>query len=121
MLKCQNLKKSYKEKCVVNNLCFQVNKGEVFALLGANGAGKTTTIKMILGLVKKDEGEITLEEGMKIGYSPDTPFFPPFLTGREALNYYGKLQKIPKKELSPIITELLETVGLDDDKTKIKN
>ncbi|MDE5952313.1 MAG: ATP-binding cassette domain-containing protein, partial [Acetatifactor sp.] len=47
MLECTNLMKSYKKKCVVNNLSFSVERGEVFAFLGSNGAGKTTTIKMI--------------------------------------------------------------------------
>lgn len=121
MLQCINLKKSYGDKCVVNDLSFEVRKGEVFALLGANGAGKTTTIKMILGLVKKDSGEISCNQEMKIGYSPETPYFSPFLTGRETLLYYGKIQKIPKNELSEEVTKLLKMVGLQEDKTKVKH
>ncbi|MDE6676007.1 MAG: ATP-binding cassette domain-containing protein, partial [Acetatifactor sp.] len=58
MLECTNLTKSYKKKCVVNNLSFRVEKGEIFAFLGSNGAGKTTTIKMILGLVDMDSGRV---------------------------------------------------------------
>ncbi|MBR4085602.1 MAG: ABC transporter ATP-binding protein [Lachnospiraceae bacterium] len=121
MLECKNLTKIYQEKCVVNNLSFKVNRGEVFAFLGSNGAGKTTTIKMILGLVKKDSGEVVCEEGVKIGYSPETPYFPPFLTGYEVLEYYASLQKIQKEKRKEELEELLETVGLENNKTKVKH
>lgn len=121
MLECKNLKKIYGEKAVVNDLSFSVKDGEVFALLGTNGAGKTTTIKMILGLTQKDGGEIELQPEIKIGYSPDTPYFPPFLTGREVLAYYAKIQKIPRQESGSEIAKLLTTVGLEEDKTKVKN
>lgn len=121
MLECRNLKKSYKGKCVVNNLCFGVNSGEIFAFLGSNGAGKTTTIKMILGLVKKDGGEIEISEGVTVGYSPETPYFPPFLTGREVLRYYADIQRIRKSEREEVITGLLSKVGLEDSRTKVKN
>ena len=121
MLECKELIKRYKEKCAVDNLSFKVNKGEVFALLGSNGAGKTTTIKMILGLVKKDGGQIILADDIKIGYSPETPYFPPFLTGYEVLDYYGAIQKIPKDERKNIIPKLLETAGLENNKTRVKN
>lgn len=60
---------------MVDNLSFTVKEGQVFALLGSNGAGKSTTIKMILGLVAKDEGEINIPEGERIGYSPETRIF----------------------------------------------
>lgn len=120
MLNCRHITKKYKNVTVVDNLSFQVEEGEVFALLGSNGAGKTTTIKMILGLIQKDAGEIEKKEGLTIGYSPETPYFPPFLTGREALTYYAKIQKIDKTSISNLVGELLEVVGLEDSKTKIK-
>ena len=121
MLECINLTKSYKKKCVVNSLSFRVEKGEIFAFLGSNGAGKTTTIKMILGLVDMDSGRVEIEEGIRIGYSPETPYFPPFLTGCEVLDYYAGIQKIPRQERREEITKLLETVGLENSKTKVKN
>lgn len=120
MLSCRDITKKYKNVTVVDNLSFQVEEGEVFALLGSNGAGKTTTIKMILGLIQKDSGEIEKKEGLTIGYSPETPYFPPFLDGREALTYYAKIQKIDKTSISNLVGELLEVVGLEDSKTKIK-
>lgn len=121
MLECREIRKSYKKVAVVDALSFEVNRGEVFALLGSNGAGKTTTIKMILGLIGKESGEIRVEPGVQMGYSPETPYFPPFLTGREVLDYYARVQRIPKAERETEISELLETVGLEDNKTKVKH
>lgn len=121
MLECTNLTKSYKKKCVVNNLSFSVERGEIFAFLGSNGAGKTTTIKMILGLTAVDSGQIKIAEGARIGYSPETPYFPPFLTGYEVLDYYAGIQRIPKSKRRVKIVELLDTVGLENSRTKVKN
>lgn len=121
MLSCSNLKKIYQKQCAVNNLNFSVRRGEVFALLGSNGAGKTTTIKMILNLIPKDAGKVEIQEEIRIGYSPETPYFYPFLNGREVLEFYGGLQKIPKAELKKQIPELLERAGLEESKTRVKN
>lgn len=121
MIQCIGLKKTYHNKTVVNNLSFCVKKGEVFAFLGNNGAGKTTTIKMILGLSHKDSGEIKIDKNILIGYSPETPYFPPFLTGYEVLGYYAKIQKRPKNSRSSEILKLLDTVGLENNKTRVKN
>lgn len=120
MITVSNLTKTYKRKKVVDDLSFSVKKGQLFALLGSNGAGKSTTIKMILNLVKSDSGEIQAPDGAAIGYSPETPYFPPFLTGLEVLNYYAALQKVPKKEQSEGGKRLLELVGLENDRTKIR-
>lgn len=121
MLKCSHLQKIYQKKAVVQDLGFSVVKGEVFALLGSNGAGKTTTIKMILGLIPKDGGSVEKSAGVRIGYSPETPYFHPFLTGREVLEFYGGLQGISKKELKQEIPALLYRVGLEDHDTKVRH
>ena len=120
MIKVEELSKSYRNKKVVNGLSFAMEEGELFALLGSNGAGKSTTIKMMLGLVKSDSGNINLPQGSTIGYSPETPYFPPFLTGEEVIKYYGELQGIPKKELNDVCESLMEEVGLDNDGTKVR-
>lgn len=120
MITISNLSKSYKGKKVVDDLSFTMKEGQLFALLGSNGAGKSTTIKMILDLVKKDSGEIIIPQNTTIGYSPETPYFPPFLTGMEVLSYYGALQNIPKKERSETGKVLLALVGLENDGTKIR-
>ncbi len=121
MLECKNLIKTYKTKTAVNDLSFCVNEGEVFALLGSNGAGKTTTIKIILGLIKANSGTVHIRDGVRIGYSPDTPYFPPFLTGYETMEYYAAVGKIPITQRKSQITSLLEIVGLSADKIKVKD
>lgn len=120
MIQINNVTKRYGKKTVVNNISFEVKEGTLFGLLGANGAGKSTTIKIILGLVQKDSGEVIIKEGKTIGYSPETPYFPPFMDGREVLKYYGELQGIDKKDLKDECEKLLSLVGLEADDTKVK-
>ncbi|MDD3360270.1 MAG: ABC transporter ATP-binding protein [Hespellia sp.] len=62
-----------------------------------------------------------LTEGIRIGYSPETPYFHSFLNGREVLEFYGGLQKISKSELKQQIPILMKQAGLEDGKTKVKN
>ena len=121
MLKCNHLRKIYRKKCVVDDLSFSVKRGEVFALLGSNGAGKTTTIKMLLNLIPRDGGSMERAKEVSAGYSPETPYFHPFLTGREVLEFYGGLQGIPKEQLRQEIPNLLQRAGLEDSSTKVKH
>lgn len=116
-----NVTKQYKEKKAVDNLSLNIEKGEVFALLGANGAGKTTTIKMILGLTKVSSGEINIENGATIGYSPETPFFPPYLTAMEIMSYYAGIEGDRSKKDKAYLRNLLEITGLEDSKITVKN
>ncbi len=121
LLKLENVTKKYKDKTVVDKLSLNIKKGEVFALLGANGAGKTTTIKMILGLAKVSDGKIEIEEGTKIGYSPETPYFPPYLTAMEVMSYYAGIEGDKSKKDKAYLKSLLDITGLEDTKTKVKN
>lgn len=121
MISLENVTKTYKDKTVVDKLSLSVGKGEVFALLGANGAGKTTTIKMILGLAKVSSGNIKIADGTKIGYSPETPYFPPYLTAMEVLNYYAGIEGDKSKKDKSYLKKLLDVTGLEDTKTKVKN
>ena len=121
MIIVEHLSKSYHRKTVVQDLSFAVPEGNVFALLGSNGAGKSTTIKMILGLVKKEAGTVTVPTHTTIGYSPETPYFPPFLTAMEVLVYYAKLQKLPHKTIHEEAQKLLACVGLENSHTKIRH
>lgn len=121
VLNIENVTKKYKDNTVVDGLSLDIKKGEVFALLGANGAGKTTTIKMILGLTKISSGTIEIEEGAKIGYSPETPYFPPYLTAMEVMKYYAGLEGDKKRKDKAYLKSLLETAGLEDTGTRVKN
>lgn len=106
----------------VKNLSFSVKKGEVFGLLGPNGSGKSTTVKMILGLVKPDIGQVSLfglspqslQARAKIGYLPELSYLHPFLTARETLKYYAGLSGLSGNEARSRTAQLLEMVGLTD-------
>jgi len=97
-----------------------VEEGEVFGFIGANGAGKTTTIKALLGLVRPSRGEAFLlgrsfrerASRREVGFLPEAPYFYDYLTGREALCFYGGLSGLAGKDASSRAGELLERVGL---------
>lgn len=105
----------------VDQMDLTVNRGEIFGLLGPNGSGKSTTMKMVLGLLRPTTGEIhiaghragTLPAKEKIGFLPENPYFPQFLTAREVLEFYGPLCGLYGKKLDARIDELLKLVGLD--------
>lgn len=120
MIEVKSLVKKYGDKTAVDNISFEIEDGEVFALLGSNGAGKTTTIKMILGITEKTSGEIFLKENIKVGYSPERPEFYNMLTGYEHLKYYCELQRIPRKEIRKEILRVMDIVGLENNKVKVK-
>lgn len=112
MIECRDVTKRYKDFTAVRGLNFKVNKGEVFGLLGANGAGKTTTIKMVLGLTNISSGEIVMDRKVKIGYSPETPYFHTFLTGSEVMMFFARIQGLQKKDAVKQIDQILHQVGL---------
>ena len=101
MLRVNNLSKSYKNVLAVDDISFNVNKGEVCVLVGPNGAGKSTTIQSIVGILRC-EGEITiddisnkhLEAKKLLAYVPEMPSLFPLITVREHIEYmslaYGK-------------------------------
>ena len=62
ILRAEHLRKSFRSRCVVEDLSLQVESGEIVGLLGPNGAGKTTSFYMIVGLISADAGSITLDE-----------------------------------------------------------
>jgi ABC-2 type transport system ATP-binding protein len=121
VIKIHQLKKTYNKTPVLNGIDFDIRPGEVFALLGGNGAGKTTTIKILLGLTPADGGTVELPEGLTVGYSPETPYFPPFMSGFEIMKYYAQLQGLSKKEAERVAGELLEEMGLENTKTKVSH
>lgn len=85
VLTLSHVSKSFGDKQIVKDISFSVPEHSIFGFIGQNGAGKTTTMKMILGLLKMDEGEITVcgkkvhfgqnETNQYIGYLPDVPEF----------------------------------------------
>src|SRR5712692_6508102 len=114
------------EVVAVDNLTLDVEEGEIFGFLGPNGAGKTTTIKMLLGLIFPTAGTASMlgrpigdvEARRQISYLPESPYFYDHLTGGELLDFYGRLFGIPDTVLAQRVDELIELVGLKNDKLK---
>ena len=104
----------------VDNLSFHIEKGELFGLLGPNGSGKSTTIKLILGLLNRTRGRLTVfdrdphDVSVKkyIGFLPEESYLYRYLNSRETLDYYGRLFGLERATRRKRIEELLEWVGL---------
>jgi ABC-2 type transport system ATP-binding protein len=104
LLEVHSLTKNYGEKVAVDGLSFKVEPGEVFGLLGRNGAGKTTTIKMMLGLVTPNQGQVEWEKKkglnhVSFGYLPEERGLYPKTKVMEQLMYFGKLEGMKKSEI----------------------
>lgn len=117
-----NIQKKYDRFQAVHDLSFSVSEGELVGIVGPNGAGKTTTLKMILGLLRPDAGEISLLGGSiaekkiraQIGYMPENPSFYRHLSGEELLGFVGELFSLPKATIKERSDELLAMVGLQE-------
>jgi len=134
IVETNSLRKKYKESEVlaVDNLSFNIRKGQVFGLLGPNGAGKTTTIKMLTGILKPSSGDAVIAgyntktnfNNVKsvIGIVPQEIALYPTLTSYANLLVYGTLYGIPKSELKEKINYFLKLYGLENKaKQKVKN
>lgn len=130
MLTLKDVSKRFGSKKVVDGLSFSIPKNTIFGFVGENGAGKTTTMKMILGLMQMDSGEILVDgtkvvygntpTNRKVGYLPDVPEFYTYMTPREYLRFCGEITGLSSKELNSRADELLERVGLANENKKIK-
>ncbi|MCI9462263.1 MAG: ABC transporter ATP-binding protein [Lachnospiraceae bacterium] len=124
MIKVENLVKMYGEYAAVDDLSFEVQKGQIYGFLGPNGAGKTTTMNMITGYLAPTKGDITvnsydmLTQAEKarqcIGYLPEIPPLYPDMTVLEYLRFVSELKKVPKKERDEQIREIMRMVEITD-------
>jgi ABC-2 type transport system ATP-binding protein len=126
VIEIRNLSKIYrdfwgrKKVQAVKSLSLDVQKGEVFGLLGPNGSGKTTTMKMLLGLLFPTSGEMKIlgksasdvSKNEKIGYLPEESYLYRFLNADETLDFYGRLFKMSAADRVRRSDELIEMVGL---------
>jgi len=124
MISIQHVSKSYNKSGTraVDDLVLEVKAGEIFGFLGPNGAGKTTTIKMMVGLLNPDSGQIIINgfdirkepvEAQKcIGYVPDSPVLYERLTGIEYLNFMADVYRVPPSLRKERISRFLEMFGL---------
>jgi ABC-2 type transport system ATP-binding protein len=116
-----------KKKTALNALDLTINKGEIFGLLGPNGSGKTTTIKLLLGLLFPSSGNALVfnqpaakvEKNERVGYLPEESYLYRFLNAEETLDFYGRLFNIPADVRKKRADELIEVVGLKNDKKRI--
>ena len=129
-LQVEGLKKRFGTKEVLKGVSFSVPENSVFGFIGQNGAGKTTTMKTILGLLRQDEGVITVfgekvtygntKTNRMVGYLPDVPEFYDYMTTREYLRLCAEIAGVPAGERKARIEEMLKMVGLADEKHRIK-
>ena len=130
MLCITDLHKRFGDKTVLDGLTLTVPEHSIFGFVGKNGAGKTTTMKLVLGLLKADSGEITVNgervvcgqtaTNRYLGYLPDVPEFYSFMTAAEYLRFCGEITGMPKAEREARSKELLELVGLGEETHRIK-
>ena len=119
-LKIEKVSKHYGEKTAVDNISFEVNEPGVFGLLGTNGAGKTTTIRMMLGILKKDEGEITWNgkpverKNVNFGYLPEERGIYPKIKIYDQLMYFAELKGMKKEEASKEIDYWLGRLKVEE-------
>lgn len=121
MLKIENVVKYYGQVLAVDNLSFEVKKGEIFGLLGVNGAGKTTTFRMIMGLLDKTSGSITLngkpityKETERIGFLTEERSLLTKLKVKEQAIYYGTLKGLKGEVIISRLKELLSRFEISE-------
>jgi len=120
VISVKGISKSFNNVHAVDGLSFDVRKGEVFGLLGPNGAGKTTTIKLILGLLDRDEGDISVlgmdptkdavEIKRRIGYISEEPLIYKSLTPRELFNFIASLRNLKGDQVANRLAQYLESL-----------
>lgn len=120
----KNVTKTFEEKVAVDSISFEINKPGVFGLLGTNGAGKTTTIRMMLGILKKNQGEISwngkevTRKNVNFGYLPEERGVYPKTRIYEQLMYFAKLKGMDKKEANKAIDYWLKKLNVEEYKYK---
>src|SRR4030088_173692 len=114
------------KKVALRALNLQIFRGEIFGLLGPNGSGKTTTIKLLLGLLFPTEGDALVfgeqaadvGKNERIGYLPEESYLYRFLNAEETLDFYGRLFNIDPVKRRAKSQELIERVGLKNDRKR---
>lgn len=132
MIKVENLTKKYGSHIAVDNLSFEVQKGQIYGFLGPNGAGKSTTMNILTGYLAATDGTVEINghnilaepEAAKksIGYLPEIPPLYMDMTVLEYLRFVAELKKVNKMERADHIQEIMEMVKIEDvDGRLIKN
>ena len=124
VLRCEGLVRRFGDRTAVDNVSFEISRGETYGLLGPNGSGKTTTISLLAGILTADEGTVELAGQLittssthakaAIGLVPQEIALYQDLTPTENLRFFGRLQGLDGKVLKARIDSVLEIVGLRD-------
>jgi ABC-2 type transport system ATP-binding protein len=124
MLEARHLMKRFHGVTIVNDVSFNVQRGEVVGYLGPNGSGKTTTTRILTGLLESTSGSVLfdgrdttrdpIEFRKRLGYVPEEPYLYPLLSGREYLELVGRLREMASPLTEQKIGALLELFGLSD-------
>jgi ABC-2 type transport system ATP-binding protein len=120
ILSVKNIHKTFGKIKAVNDVSFEINKGNVYGILGPNGSGKSTTLGIVLSIINKTAGEfswfnaqLTTQQALKkVGAIIERPNFYPYMTAEENLNLVCKIKEIPTLK----VNKKLELVGLLDRK-----
>jgi ABC-2 type transport system ATP-binding protein len=121
MIQLQSISKYFEEVTAVDHVSFRIEKGDIYGLLGPNGAGKTTAIRMLMGILEPDEGEIiwnghtiSRENRVNFGYLPEERGLYQKQKLKETLQYFGRLRRVSGKELNSEIDMWLERFDFSD-------
>lgn len=119
LVKCENLSKSYGKKQALDHISLEIESGQIVGLLGPNGSGKTTLIKLLNGLLHKDEGEILvgghpigIESKKIVSYLPERTYFSNRIRVREAIELFEDFYEDFRRERAE---EMLADLGIDLD------
>ena len=120
VLEVNSLKKKLGKREIIKDISFSIKEGEIFGFLGPNGAGKTTTIRMLVGLISPNEGDISIcgesllknkEKALKnVGAVVENPELYKYLSGRENLMQIARIRRVSKEE----VEKLIKLVGLEE-------
>src|SRR5574344_2629139 len=118
VLEVKSVKKKFGKREIIKKIDFSIEEGEIFGFLGPNGAGKTTTIRMLVGLISPNEGDIVIcgssvlkdkEKALKnVGAVVENPELYKYLSGRENLMQIARIRNVSKDE----VDKLIELVGM---------
>ena len=120
MLKIEHVSKTFGNKKVVNNISFNLDKPMVYGLLGTNGAGKTTTIRLLLGIIKKETGNITwnnqvvTRKSVNFGYLPEERGIYPKVKIIDQLIYFALLKGMKKNDAIKSINKWAKTLKVEE-------
>ena len=124
MIRVKNLTKQYENVRAIDNISFEVDRGEIVGFLGPNGAGKTTTMRILTGFMPATSGtaevcgydvfENSYEVKRRIGYLPEVPPLYPEMTVQEYLSYVATLKAIPKDQKLQAVSRVVERCRLGD-------